>query len=326
MRLEEQWRKCTVVIGSAKAGTENDIVPWCTGFLVDAAQGKPWGKYVVTAAHALTDKDDCPVDIRFNTKDGSSRNYYVDTPCWITHPTDDNVDVAVLPIDIPDWADCTLILQQPTVMDDFKFRTKNIGVGSRTYTVGLWKFLHGENRNQPFVYTGHIGLVPEDQKVPVRPWAPSHRNERVLVDAYLVEGEPLDGVSGAPVFVRRTIDNRLHADLDPKGKTKTYVEGSIWLLGMHSDSFTGKAGVEYQMPPGGTFIVPRGVNVVVPSMKINEVLNHPDLKRARKSSEDDASLPDKSSLSAEEVVRRRDAGLRKALNTPPEPKTKPDAV
>jgi hypothetical protein len=115
------------------------------------------------------------------------------------------VDVAVHPIEVPEWADCACLARSPNLAEEGRFRSKNIGAGNRTYTVGLWKILRGDKRNQPFVYSGHIGLVPEDERVPADPWLASHNGEPVLVEAYLVEGEPLDGASGSPVFVRRTI-------------------------------------------------------------------------------------------------------------------------
>jgi hypothetical protein len=209
-----------------------------------------------------------------------------------THPTDNTVDVAVHEIEVPDWADCRCVPRYPTSLENNRFRSKNIGVGNRTYTVGLWKFLHGDKRNQPFVYTGHIGLVPEDQRVPVDPWLPLH-NKQVLVEAYVVEGDPLDGASGSPVFVRRTL-----GPIWITRKLQGYIEGSIWLLGLQSDAFLAKPGVNCQAQPGGkTMIVPRGANVVVPSMKINEVLDHPELKLTReKNAKLEQELPTKTAL------------------------------
>jgi hypothetical protein len=164
-------------------------------------------------------------------------------------------------------------------MEPAKFRSKDIGAGNRTYTVGLWRFLQGDKRNQPFVFTGHIGLVPEDQKVSIESWLPSHKNSHLEVGAYLVEGEPLDGASGSPVFVRRTLGPWKFSS---SGKLKGYVEGSVWLLGIQSNAWFGKPDETYQIKNAvGNVVVPRGVNAVIPSMKINEVLEHPDLKKRR---------------------------------------------
>jgi hypothetical protein len=169
------------------------------------------------------------------------------------------VDVAVHPIEVPGWADCSHIARSPNLAEENRFKGKNIGAGNRTYTVGLWKLLHGDRRNQPFVYSGHIGLVPEDQRIPVEPWLPSHKGKQVLVEAYLVEGEPLDGASGSPVFVRRTISAPI---LKRDGsRIPAYLEGSIWLLGLESDVFTAQAGKNYAVPPAAGTLLVQGVSM-----------------------------------------------------------------
>jgi hypothetical protein len=76
--------------------------------------------------------------------------------------------------------------------------------------------------------------------------------------------------------------------------------GSVWLLGLQSNNWTGKPGEDYELPPGDR-LVPRGINVVVPSMKINEVLDQPKLKTKRQAhlaAEEDARATTKSGLHA----------------------------
>jgi hypothetical protein len=322
VRLEEQYRKSAVLIGTANVGSNDEISPWGSGFLVDVDTESRGGKYLVTAMHVVADMLDAPFDVRFNKRDGGAQNHHIDEPHWVTHPVDDTVDVAVHEIEVPEWADCQLIPRVPIILEDRRFMSKDIGVGNRTYTVGLWKFLHGDRRNQPFVYTGHIGLVPEDQRVPVEPWLRSHKGNKVLVEAYLVEGQPLDGASGSPVFVRRTLGPHYLTQ-----KLKSYTEGSIWLLGLHSDAWVARPGIDYEPAPGGGGgVVPRAVNIVVPSMKINEVLDHPELKKRRedtKAKEEQAAMPVKTGAASQDdeaVIRRRDAALKRALETPPQPK------
>jgi len=278
LRLDEEYRQCVVLIGTARVGKAKvgEIDPWGTGFLV--SDSNVHSAYLVTAAHVVSDNLDAPFDVRFNKRAGGADLLHVDEPEWFLHQTDNTVDVAVHLIEIPDWAACTQIPRSPNLTEKERFRRKNIGAGNRTYTVGLFKFLHGDRRNQPFVYSGHIGLVPEDQPIPVKSWLKAHR-DRVLVEAYLVEGEPLDGASGSPVFVRRT----LGPSAFPRVKAQFWVEGSIWLLGLLSDAFRGKPGSDYDIPGGG--MIPRGVNVVVPASKIMEVMDHPTLKERREAAQ-----------------------------------------
>jgi hypothetical protein len=163
-------------------------------------------------------------------------------------------------------------------MSDFKFASKDIGPGDIVYTVGLWRFLQGKKRNKPFVHVGHIGMIPQDDKLSVENWVVGGPRS-VDVEAYLTEGEPLNGASGSPVFVRRSLE------LGPgsyrgDANARTWMYGSVWLLGLMSDAYFERVPIERLETEK---LVPRGVNIVVPSMKINEVLNKDELKRKRAS-------------------------------------------
>jgi hypothetical protein len=57
----------------------------------------------------------------------------------------------------------------------------------------------------------------------------------------------------------------------------TWVYGSVWLLGLQSDAYFDRAIID-----GSEKYVPRGTNIVVPSMKINEVLDKDELKDKRR--------------------------------------------
>jgi Trypsin-like peptidase domain len=270
VRLADDARKCVVFFGTPDPKIDDDLTVWGTGFLVKTTHDP--AIYLVTAAHVIINKQDCPFVIRFNDKNGASRNHHIDVAEWHFHPTDRTVDVAVLEIELPEWADC-LAFPQYSVMSEFKFESKDIGPGDVVYTVGLWKPLQGRKRNKPFVHVGHIGMVPQDDKISVKGWLSS---EPVDVEAYLTEGEPLLGASGSPVFARRSIclgKGFFRGDLD----ALTWVYGSVWLLGLQSDAYFDRAIID-----GSEKYVPRGTNIVVPSMKINEVLDKDELKDKRR--------------------------------------------
>ena len=81
---------------------------------------------------------------------------------------------------------------------------QDISIGDFCYIVGLFRLLSGPRRNLPVVHTGHIALLPSDERMPVRDWlgAPSARRD---VEGHLVETSNLQGLSGFPCFVRGTI-------------------------------------------------------------------------------------------------------------------------
>jgi hypothetical protein len=274
VRLGDDARKCVVFFGTAAPGIEDDLDPWGTGFLVSTSDTRTI--YLVTARHVVQDKLDCPFDIRFNHKDGGSKNFPIDVADWQFHPTDETVDVAILEIEPPAWADWLPFMQKPGIMNAAKFASKDIGPGDLVYTVGLWRFLPGKKRNKPFVHVGHLGMVPGDDKIVVKDWMPGRVDEPVEVEGYLTEGEPLFGASGSPVFVRRSLEARVGG---PDGtKLESWTHGSVWLLGLLSDCYFER------VPPrllAGQAAIPRGTNIVVPSMKINDVLNQDKLKEKR---------------------------------------------
>lgn len=273
VRLADDARKCVVFFGTPSMTVDDELDPWGTGFLVSTKD--TGGIYLVTARHVIQDKLDCPFAIRFNDKDQGSKNFHVDHAEWQFHPTDETVDVAVLEIDPPEWADWRPA-KQPSIMDGFKFKSKDIGPGDIVYTVGLWGNLPGKKRNKPFVHVGHIGMVPEDDKIVVKDWMPGRVDQPVEVEAYLTEGEPLFGASGSPVFVRRSVELRVGTVItDAQARSMAY--GSVWLLGLMSDCYFQRVTITGL----GARVIPRGVNIVVPSMKINEVLDKDSLKAAR---------------------------------------------
>jgi hypothetical protein len=109
-------------------------------------------------------------------------------------------------------------------------------------------------------------MIPEEDKVEVKNWIQGKVDELVGVEAYLTEGEPLHGASGSPVFVRRSLflgKGKYPDDLN----AQSWAYGTVWLLGLMSDCYFERAKIQ-------GILIPRGINIVVPSMKINEVLDH----------------------------------------------------
>ena len=91
----------------------------------------------------------------------------------------------------------------------------------------------------------------------------------------MVEGQSLEGSSGSPVFVRRSFDAWVQPPNSPEPVWATF-EGSIWCLGLQSDSFISD---QFKNASGG--VMPRGANVVVQSQKIVEVLKQSMVAKKR---------------------------------------------
>ena len=310
MRIADDLRKATVFLGEEVADDlgHSAIDPRATGFFlvwqsdsgrpIDGMAGECSGIYLVTARHVAVPLGS-HFAIRLNKKGGGSDIELIENARWTFHP-DETVDVAVLHCGYPDWADCIPIpgrlLSKPSIGQtmgasevDLLINDPNLGIGDITYVVGLFHLLHGKKVNLPVVHTGHIALLPEDERIPVQNPITRKRQD---VEGYLVEAHGVSGLSGAPVFARTsapvTAPYRyegpplLNVTKYPEYPTPGRIHTSTVLLGLWQASWDGE--------PTETLVdgrelngrrVPLGMGIVVPASKIAETLNQPELVTAR---------------------------------------------
>ncbi len=218
------------------------------------------------------------------------------------------------------------LLARPTLEDTIVSMAKpgetlvnqpDLGIGDIVYVVGLFHLLSGKNINLPVVHTGHIALLPGDEKIPVR--NPGERKSHD-VEAYLVEAHGLEGLSGAPVFARTSVPimaQRRHEGPPLQGghKLEFPVAGRLhsWtmLLGLWQASWDEWPSriLSKEKKLSKDQKVPLGMGVVVPAYKIAETLNRTELMMARRQRYQDElteraattdSLPSPSEASAPE--------------------------
>lgn len=193
--------------------------------------------------------------------------------------------MAILEFEPPPW--CAIgVISERSFLTDFKRGTKAIGPGDLAYLVGLFEPLYGKRKNMLAVHTGHISLIQDDELLPVENWlAPNPQAAPpVEVEAYLVQVQnPLPGISGAPVLIRRSIAHRLFdetVDRNPNG-IEIWNHGSLWHLGVWTDGWFKH--LQLRAPRGGRVTIPTGMGAVVPVRKLIEILQHPNLVRAQRS-------------------------------------------
>ncbi len=288
MRFSEDVRKSVVYLGFEKSGTDDEISTTGTGFLVST--GEPGGTYLVTAGHVALDLEDVAFDIRLNQRyqfsDGESkpqgRLHHIDQAKWFFHTTDDTVDIAVMPFEAPEWADVYWWPWRASV-SEFKLHSKNIGAGDFAYVVGILPILQGKKRNMPAVHTGHVVLMPDQEKVSIVDWrqkSSSYGKTKFMeADAYLVQANALSGSSGSPVFVRRSLTTKLDLPELDKNSLNVAIPGSLWFLGIWRGAWFGDAPTGANVP--ALRQVPFGLGTVVPAIQLGEVLNHPELQKMR---------------------------------------------
>ena len=225
----------------------------------------------VTAKHVAEELAGRQIAFIVNKKGGGVTTLTNRDTRWFFHPTDESVDVAVVTFNVTPDLD---ILATPVSMflDRAVMERKQIGIGDEVYMPGLFTYAPGTKRNMPLVRYGTIAMLPDE---------PIQVGSR-FAEVYLIEARSIGGISGSPVFVRRTVylpgqDNQ-GTDTSLHG-----VSGDYYLLGLaHGHWDIRESEINRPSP---THDRQRGVNigigVVVPAFKILEVINHPELVRQR---------------------------------------------
>jgi len=254
--------------------------PYATGFFVSVPSiigGKSFMCFV-TAKHVANDLRDRRVHFKVNKIGGGTTVVKDVFRQWFFHPTDNNTDVAVVPITPHREMDFVSIPTSMFVNNDV-MQEKNIGIGDEVFMTGLFTPAEGSARILPIVRHGNIAMLPEEQI----------QTELGFINVYLVEARSIGGVSGSPVFVRETIV--VEADPGDGGKKFEFAGvGNFHLLGlMHGhwdirESEMNSPIVENDRRHG----VNMGIGIVVPASKILETINSEAMMELRKQTEERA--------------------------------------
>jgi len=263
MRVEEEVRQCVVFICLPRTLPDGkvEISFVGTAFLVGIPSAHKEGIsyfYLVTAKHVAEKLGNKTFLIRINNKKGSSEFVRGNGVTWFTHPTDDSVDVAVIPYAPPQEMFDYKVVPLEMFLSDEIIQQKKIGLGDEVFITGLFAHASGSQKNQPIVRMGNIAMIP-DELIPT---------DLGSIEAYLIEARSIGGLSGSPAFVRETVPVGLgrfyllglmhgHWDIPPEKKNDLLMERE----------FFGRVNM--------------GIAIVIPAKKILEVLNHPKLVEQR---------------------------------------------
>jgi hypothetical protein len=269
MRIPDEFRKCVCFVGCRLAdGSERvgGTAFWVSRF-IDETKRMTFA-YLVTARHVIDQIRDFGLDrvlLRINRND-ENRAVWVDTNLkdWVMHPAGISVDVAVLPVKMPQVAD-HLTWPLESIATPEKIAEEDIGIGSEVFVSGLFAHHYGETKNIPIVRVGNIAAMPEE-KVTTKNIG--------RIDAYLIESRSLGGLSGSPVFVR---PDRVR--YTAQGEFR--VREASYLLGLVHGHYDEKATTkdETMMDAGATTEkINVGIAIVVPIEKVVEVTNRPEIR------------------------------------------------
>jgi hypothetical protein len=250
-----------------------------SGFFVSTpSTARPGHRYgcFVTAKHIARRLEGRPTGVIVNKSGGGVTVLNVIGDRWFVHPTDESVDVAVIPFDITPDIDIistsTNVFLSPELM-----RVHNIGVGDEIDMPGLFTYAPGSKRNMPILRHGILAMIP-DEPIQV---------DEGFAEVYLIEAHSIGGISGSPVFIRKTVVIDQLTDRLGHAEALSGIGSKFYLLGLahgHWDikeSDINKPSVIHDRPRG----VNMGIGVVVPAHKILEVINHPELSAMRERTE-----------------------------------------
>ncbi len=269
VRIAENARRSVVFFGIPEPPL-GEIKYGGTGFLLAYEKDGVFFPYVVTNRHVAKRLENEPeFTLRANLKSGGSDPMSIEDATWAYHP-DTDVDLAA-----------SMIYLDNRVYDHGFFGGKThkadqVLCGDPVSIVGLFRLREGSTKNVPVVHTGHIATLPDPtERIPVKD--PS-TGKIINAEAYLVEAQTLDGLSGAPVFTREIIGVKF-----PGGTAGTVYGNDVRLLGVYQGSFKGipdeTLAKEHKLPDGRA--VPVGMGIVIPSEKIDELMEHKDLVATR---------------------------------------------
>jgi hypothetical protein len=280
MALSKNARSCVVFIGTR---TEREggarIKPLGTAFFFNGGRHLGGGTYLVTAGHVARKLINGPWVLRMNKQGGGAGLIEInraDDVIWRYH-NDETVDLAVTQLAVPEWAD-VIPFSADNSLHPFKMKSKKIDAGDLAFVVGLFHLLHGKEENRPIVHSGHIAMLPGEERIPVT----DQDGNTIEVEGYLVETNAISGCSGSPVFAVRGLDVRVPPSMFKDPETlgdkplNGEIPGSLWLLGVWQSSWKVKgtrivaARTDGEDPAGG--MAPLGMGVVVPISKLFEIL------------------------------------------------------
>jgi hypothetical protein len=239
-----------------------------TGFAVAYTDPRlPKGTYVsylVTNRHvaecweepAHRPRDIQSAVIRANTKDGSSRSLALDLRSWHV-PADDSVDLAVMPISLPEDLAIELISVDDFATKDYMY-SNQIAEGSPILLSGYFYQFPGERRLQSIVRQGILSMIPDE---------PQKTTTGKPGTVYLADVHIFLGNSGSPVMVS---PDSMHV-------------GGFHLLGVVSGYYYEDAefNLEIATTVKGAANANSGIAMIVPADLLKSLLDAPELKGPR---------------------------------------------
>jgi hypothetical protein len=238
--------------------------------------------YAVTNKHVIRKGSTV---VRVNTHDGYTDQFPFTRDDWQLHPTADLAVAQLMSLDSEFHRTCQFEANQ-IVSKDICGKLQ-IGAGDEVYMLGRFISHDGKQRNQPFVQSGIISLMPTD----VVTATDDDDNPTETEELFLIEMRSLSGCSGSPVLFQFPLTASTSPRLTPDNRD---LLRQRWLLGIDCGHFkthedvkldTHARGQERYLSTQYVAESNAGQMMVVPAWKLQELLDHPRFARLREQGE-----------------------------------------
>ena len=263
MRISDSAKTCAMSFG--QSFLPDSPIKFCgTGFVASLFHAGVDSKYLVTCGHIARRLEGGWIGIRMNLKGGGANFIPIDHTRFVYH-ADQTVDLAAMPIDLPDTLDHAAypIEPQPQSARD------KAQCGDPINIVGVFRLRVGTNRTTPIVHNGHIAVQPDpDHKIPI---LDRMAGKKIDIETYLVEAHTFRSLAGSPVFYHAPA---VRHDLGLPGMSDWSEHGREHLLGLYAGEWNGESGELLAKDENwrGNQRVPQSMGLVIPAEKIVELL------------------------------------------------------
>jgi hypothetical protein len=181
-------------------------------------------------------------------------------------PQDEGIDLAVLPINIPDKYDALLIKPEDLLTDQI-LKDRQVAPGDKVLTTGFFSGYAGLHGIQPLLREGVLAMLPD---------GPMLTTTCKLGHVYLADVHVIPGNSGSPIFILPGLGLG-------SGVTLGGVPTVFGLLGIVSgymyenSDFTLRASTTWK----GSLNANSGISVLVPAQELADLLETPALRNLR---------------------------------------------
>jgi len=310
MEVPPEVKDCVVFLlgASKKHGGTRRVAG--TAFFVQvstAEDAEGTAIYLVTARHVVDDIKEKSIDgivwVRINNPDEGCSEVGIEAKKWVSHPTDNSVDVAAVL-----WQSNAFMIRtvpKSMAVTELVMKKENFSLGDEVFITGLFKMHYGTTKNVPIVRVGNVAMI---DKEPIQ-------TKRGPMEGYLIEARSIGGLSGSPVFIhvppmRFGIANALSVTGLDAGKPPFFWFG---LIHGHWDAQDSLPDTLVEDAIGDT--INMGIAVVVPATKVLEVLDQEQFVKQRK---------EKAKRAREKNLPTQDSALDADTSSEPH-RPKPDA-